>query len=449
LRTFEQYQQGLLTAKERQNRVIEIWAEVRDKVTEAVTTTLDEYGTVYQMVNSGARGSVSQIAQMAGMKGLVTNPAGEVIELPARDSFKEGLNILEYFISTHGSRKGMTDTALRTADAGYLTRRLVDVAQDLVVNAEDCGAKDGRVITRASSEALGRPLARRIFGRVLASDVKDEHGQVVAEAGTYIDDKLAEKIDKSGVSEVEVRTVLRCTLTRGVCIKCYGYDLGFNRPVELGAAVGIVAAQAIGEPGTQLTMRTFHTGGIAGLDITQGLPRVEELLEAREPKGQAAISEINGFVASIKQSNKESVIRVEAKDISKDEYCFPAPKLRLKTAKQLPKAILCLSTNSGETVKAKNAGVVKIEKDKLVVIRDSENFKEYTIPAGFSLIVKERFGLQRPTADRRQPQPAPVVCSPRHRSLPGLHHQRSPRNLCFPRSERQREAYRNYRPPDV
>ena len=389
LKTFEQYQEGLLTSKERQNRVIEIWAEVRDRVTEAVTTTLDEYGTVYQMVNSGARGSVSQIAQMAGMKGLVTNPAGDVIELPARDSFKEGLNILEYFISTHGSRKGMTDTALRTADAGYLTRRLVDVAQDLVVNADDCGAKDGRVITRASSEALGRPLARRIFGRVLASDVKDPDGQVIATANTFIDDKLSEKIDKSGVADVEVRTVLRCTLTRGVCAHCYGYDLGFNRPVQLGAAVGIVAAQAIGEPGTQLTMRTFHTGGIAGLDITQGLPRVEELLEAREPKGQAAISELNGFVASIKTSNKESVIRIEAKDISKDEYSLPLPKTQLKDGETVSEGDPLFVDPSGETIKAKNAGIVKIEKDKLVVIREAENFREYTIPNGFSLVVKE------------------------------------------------------------
>jgi DNA-directed RNA polymerase subunit beta' len=342
------------------------------------------------MVNSGARGSVSQIAQMAGMKGLVTNPAGEVIELPARDSFKEGLNILEYFISTHGSRKGMTDTALRTADAGYLTRRLVDVAQDLVVNAEDCGETSGRVITRASSEALGRPLARRIFGRVLAVSVTDEHGQVIAEAGTYIDDKLSEKIDKSGISEVEVRTALRCSLTRGVCIKCYGYDLGFNRPVELGAAVGIVAAQAIGEPGTQLTMRTFHTGGIAGVDITQGLPRVEELLEAREPKGQAAVSEINGFVAAVKISNKESVIRIEAKDISKDEYRLPTPKTQIKDGETVEEGDPLFVDSEGTTIKAKNAGVVKIEKDKMVVIRDAENFKEYTIPAGYSLMVKDK-----------------------------------------------------------
>ncbi len=388
-KTFEMYQQGLLTAHERQNRVIEIWAEVRDKVTEAITTTLDEYGTVYQMVNSGARGSVSQVAQMAGMKGLVTNPAGEVIELPVRDAFKEGLSILEYFISTHGARKGMTDTALRTADAGYLTRRLVDVAQDLVINAEDCGVSTGRVITRASSEALGRPLAKRIFGRVLAGDVRDAEGNVMAKAGDMIDDRLAEKIEKSSVSEVEVRTILRCKLTRGVCAQCYGYDLGFNKMVDLGAAVGIVAAQAIGEPGTQLTMRTFHTGGVAGLDITQGLPRVEELLEAREPKGQAFLSEINGVVAFVKQSSKESVIRIEAQDISKDTYPLDVQKLQIKDGETVNSGDPMFVNQAGETVKATNAGIVKVEDNKLVVIRESENFREYTVPAGLGVLVKE------------------------------------------------------------
>ncbi|MBI2356035.1 MAG: DNA-directed RNA polymerase subunit beta' [Candidatus Doudnabacteria bacterium] len=392
LKTFEQHQQGLLTSSERYNRVIEIWAEVRDRITEAITTTLDEYGTVYQMVNSGARGSVSQIAQMAGMKGLVTNPAGEVIELPARDSFKEGLNILEYFISTHGSRKGMTDTALRTADAGYLTRRLVDVAQDIVINAQDCAVPSGRLITRASSEALGRPLPRRIFGRVAASDVKDPSGKVIVKAGAYIDDEAAELIDKSQVSEVEVRTVLRCTLHRGVCARCYGFDLGFNRPVEQGSAVGIVAAQAIGEPGTQLTMRTFHTGGVAGLDITQGLPRVEELLEAREPKGQAALAEIDGYVRSIKISPKESVVRIEAKDTAKDEYLLEAPKnakLQLEDGENVAAGDPLFVDKKGEAVKAKAAGIVKIEGEKLVVIRESENFKEYAVPAGLGVIVKE------------------------------------------------------------
>ncbi|MBX4191224.1 MAG: DNA-directed RNA polymerase subunit beta' [Candidatus Doudnabacteria bacterium] len=388
--TFEQYQEGLLTSQERSNRVIEIWAEVRDKVTEAITTTLDEYGTVYQMVNSGARGSVSQVAQMSGMKGLVTNPAGEVIELPAKDSFKEGLNILEYFISTHGSRKGMTDTALRTADAGYLTRRLVDVAQDIVINADDCKVTEGRIITRASSEALGRPLSRRIFGRVLAKDVIDASGKVVSTAGTMIDDRLALEIEKTSTSEVEVRTILRCTLTRGVCAKCYGYDLGFNKPVEQGAAVGIVAAQAIGEPGTQLTMRTFHTGGVAGLDITQGLPRVEELLEAREPKGQATLAEIDGFVSSIKSTTKESTIRVEAKDVAKDEYLLDAPKLQLTDGEQVKEGDPLFTNSKGEIVKAKAAGIVKLAGDKITVVRESENFKEYVVPAGFSMLVKEK-----------------------------------------------------------
>jgi len=284
----------------------------------------------------------------------------------------------------------MTDTALRTADAGYLTRRLVDVAQDIVVNDEDCGITEGRVITRASSEALGRPLSRRIFGRVLASDVLDASGKVVAEAGTMIDDKLALQIEKSTTAAVEVRTVLRCTLTRGVCAKCYGYDLGFNRPVQMGAAVGIVAAQAIGEPGTQLTMRTFHTGGVAGLDITQGLPRVEELLEAREPKGQAVISEIDGFVSSVKSTSKESTIRIEAKDIAKDEYVLDTPKLQLTDGEKVSEGDPLFVNSKGETVKAKSAGLVKLASDKLTVVRESENFKEYSVPTGYSLLVKEK-----------------------------------------------------------
>ena len=392
--TFQQHREGLLTEPERKNRVIEIWAEVRDKVTEAVKTSLDEHGPVSSMVMSGARGSLSQVSQMTGMKGLVVNPAGEVIELPVRDSFKEGLNILEYFISTHGSRKGMTDTALRTADAGYLTRRLVDVAQDVVVNSIDCKTKNGLPINRKLTKEMNKTMSERLFGRVLAQDVKKDE-KILAKKGEVMDDELAEIIDKSGIEEVMVRSVLRCELARGICVKCYGYDLGYNRMVALGAAAGIVAAQAIGEPGTQLTMRTFHTGGVAGLDITQGLPRVEELFEAREPKGQAFLAEIDGIVYISKPIHKEKVIRIESVDIQKDEYLLPAgTETQLNDGEKVKKNDPILISESGETEKARNSGIVKIEtapdgQKKIFVIREEDNFREYVVPSAMGLSIND------------------------------------------------------------
>ena len=284
--TYQQYQEGLLTEDERYNRVVEIWADVAEKIAKSVNGTVAEYGSVNYFVSSGARGSFSQITQMSGMKGLVVNPAGDVIELPVKGSFKEGLNVLEYFISTHGSRKGMSDTAMRTADAGYLTRRLVDVAQDIVVNSEDCGTEEYDLITQEDSQRMNKLLDRRLFGRVAAEDIKVKGGRMIVEKNHGIDDLQAKEIVDAGITEVKCRSVLKCKLPRGICRMCYGYDLGFNDMVKMGAAVGIVAAQSIGEPGTQLTMRTFHTGGSASVkDITQGLPRVEELFEAREPKG--------------------------------------------------------------------------------------------------------------------------------------------------------------------
>ena len=331
------------------------------------------------MVSSGARGSLSQVSQMTGMKGLVVNPAGDIIELPVRDSFKEGLSILEYFISTHGSRKGMSDTALRTADAGYLTRRLVDVSQDVVVNEDDCGSKEGVLITRKETEETGRTMTERLFGRVLAADVLDPSGKkVLGKRGAPVDDILAKELDKGGVDEALVRSVLHCRLLRGVCAACYGFDLGFNRMVGLGSAVGIVAAQAIGEPGTQLTMRTFHTGGVAGLDITQGLPRVEELFEARNPKGQAVVSEIDGIVYLNKPSHKEIILRVEAENIEKDEYLLPAGVTpQIADGEKVRKNDPVFVDEKGEPVKAKNGGVAKVltadsGERKIVVVREAE-----------------------------------------------------------------------------
>lgn len=388
--TYEQFREGLLNEDERYGRVIEIWKETSDKIAKEVVGTVTDFSTVNYIVNSGARGSVSQLTQMSGMKGLVVNPAGDVIELPCRGGFKEGLGVLEYFISTHGSRKGMSDTALKTADAGYLTRRLVDVAQDIVVNAEDCGTEEYDLITRADSEAMNKPFDRRLFGRVSAEVVKDNSGKVIVEKNQGIDDEDAKQIADSGVTEVKCRSVLKCKLLRGTCRLCYGYDLGFNKMVELGSAVGIVAAQAIGEPGTQLTMRTFHTGGSASVkDITQGLPRVEELFEVREPKGQATVSEIHGQVYINKPNNKEYIVRIQGENIERDTYELPAGvHSSIRDGERVEDSEVLYLDSSNKPVKAKHGGVVRAHDQTVTVVRDGEALKEYVIPAAFTLLVK-------------------------------------------------------------
>lgn len=315
----DQYQNGFLTDEERYDRVIEIWLRTKNEIIKKVPEALDKNGSVYSIISSGARGSWAQATQMAGMRGLMANPTGKTIELPVISNFKEGLTVLEYFISTHGARKGTADTALRTASAGYLTRRLVDVSQDVVIREEDCKTKEGITTYKSDAKEINQSFVAKVFGRVAAVDIKDGK-TVYAKAGEIITKQMAQKIDEAGIMEIELRSPITCQSLVGICKKCYGFDLGYNKEVKFGAAVGIVAAQAIGEPGTQLTMRTFHTGGVAGGgDITQGLPRVQELFEVRSPKGKAAISEVSGKVIEIEDKEKAKIIRIETNDNKKSE----------------------------------------------------------------------------------------------------------------------------------
>ena len=325
----EHYEKGLLSREEKTSQKILIWQSVKTKLEALLKTTLPEDGPVLSIINAGARGTWAQLVQMAGMKGLVNNPAGDIIELPIKSSFTEGFNVLEYFISTHGARKGTADTALRTSSAGYLTRRLVDVAHDVIVSEEDCGDKKGIVVLRKNADAIEQNFVFKLVGRVAAENVTAGRQEIVKK-GNIIDWQQANLIVKEEISEVLIRSPLSCKSARGICQKCYGWDLGRNTLVKLGEAVGVVAAQAIGEPGTQLTLRTHHLGGVAGAgDITQGLPRIEEIFESRSPKGEAVMSLGEGVVAKIDEEKKVvtikplgSVKKSGGKDLSVD-YQIP------------------------------------------------------------------------------------------------------------------------------
>lgn len=332
-----QYAMGLLTEEERKNRVIEIWNRTKNTIADAVKGSLDKEGSVYTMVHSKARGSESVVVQMMGMKGLVAGPTGETIELPVKSSFKEGFNVLEYFISTHGARKGMADTALRTATAGYLTRRLVDVAQDIIVREEDCGDTEGSYLYREDSDRIGQSFAVRVEGRTMVEDIIDPAtGEVLIKKGTLATKEDGMAVEKAGIAQVKIRNVVTCKSKRGICRTCYGIDLGRSDLVQIGQAVGIVAAQAIGEPGTQLTMRTFHTGGVAGTDITQGLPRVEEIFECRPPKGESIISEVEGTITDVVSENKKTVtVKIETIEGELKEYQVPSESTLIVAKGQL------------------------------------------------------------------------------------------------------------------
>ncbi|OGI61434.1 DNA-directed RNA polymerase subunit beta' [Candidatus Nomurabacteria bacterium RIFCSPHIGHO2_01_FULL_39_9] len=315
-----QWHEGLLSTEEKREKIIELWIKVKAEIEKFIPGALEPEGGVFNMLYSGARGSITNLSQMAGMKGLIVNPVGDLIEFPVIPSYKEGLSPIEYFITTHGSRKGLADTALKTAEAGYLTRRLVDVAQDVVITEEDCGTEEGFAFHKENIGGLEIPISRKIFGRILHEAVKVGR-KVLFEAGTLITKEIAKEIEAAGVLEAVCRTPLACKTLHGHCRKCYGLDLGRNRLVDLGEAVGIVAAQAIGEPGTQLTLRTFHAGGVAGgADITMGLPRIVEVFERRTPRNPAIVSEAEGTVSEISVNENERTIVVVGKDKEEKKY---------------------------------------------------------------------------------------------------------------------------------
>lgn len=333
----QQYRRGLITDDERYDRVITIWSETKDRITDVLMKSLDKFNSIMMMVESKARGNKSQITQLGGMRGLMATPSGRIYELPIKSNFREGLTVLEYFISTHGARKGLADTALRTADSGYLTRRLVDVAQDVIVRDEDCGTDKGFVVSKIQDgKEVIEDLYDRIEGRYSFETVRHpQTGEIIVNRNELIESAKADAIIAAGVQKLQIRSVLSCRTRHGVCKKCYGRNLATGTHVEIGEAVGIIAAQSIGEPGTQLTMRTFHTGGVAGDDITQGLPRIQELFEARNPKGQATITEIDGKVKDIREGKDRREIEIEGEAESKTYSVTYGSRIRVSIGHQV------------------------------------------------------------------------------------------------------------------
>ena len=319
------FKRGLLSDDERHDALVQTWSKTVDDVTNALVDSLDEFNPIYMMAKSGARGSIDQIRQLAGMRGLMADTQGRTIEVPIKANFREGLNVQEYFISSHGARKGLTDTALRTADSGYLTRRLVDVSQDVIIREDDCGTEDYLVVKdiKDGNEII-EGFKDRLVGRTCAEDIiHPETGEVLVKRNELMDERIADKVAKAGVTEAKIRSILTCSSKIGVCAKCYGSNLSSGKLVNVGEAVGIIAAQSIGEPGTQLTMRTFHSGGIAGDDITQGLPRVEELFEARRPKGLAILTEIAGVAQIVEEKTKREVVITNQETGESVTYLIP------------------------------------------------------------------------------------------------------------------------------
>jgi len=399
----QQYMDGLITENERYQNTVQIWTSANDDLTKVIQTNLRNYGGIYLMATSGAKGNIAQIKQMAGMRGLMSDPKGRIIDRPIKSNFREGLSVLEYFISTHGARKGLADTALRTADSGYLTRRLIDVAQEITVSVVDCGTESGAWIEDDPEMALASAFADSLRSRFAAQAVADPStGEILVDVGEELDDEATARLKMAGVTGVLARSPLFCEAERGVCLTCYGIQLGTGDPVMLGEAVGIIAAQSIGEPGTQLTMRTFHTGGIAGADITSGLPRVEELFEARAPKGEAVLSEIDGEIELMEDSEGRT-IRVTSVEEYVDEYAIAkGQKLLVADGDEVAigTRLAGVEGKKGDDeiaiqrtdLMARVSGKVKVvgrkkKPDAITITWMDEEQREYIIPAASHIIV--------------------------------------------------------------
>jgi len=418
----DQFEEGLLTDSERYSKVIETWTNTKEKIAEICKEGLKNSLPVYSMIDSGARGSWAQPVQIIGMKGLVTSPSGAIIELPVKGNLKKGYSVLEYFISTHATRKGLSDTALRTANAGYLTRRLVDVAQDIIVSEDDCGDKEGLFVSKAEVEKENDDFFRRISGRYLVQDLVDKKGKVLLGAGELITEDFVKKNKDKDIESAVIRSVLSCKMHKGICAKCYGVDLAYNKEVKLGTTVGIIAAQSIGEPGTQLTMRTFHTGGVASAeDITQGLPRVEEIFENRTPKKKALMSEVDGKIKvefgqkTIRNNEgkdilvnnpQEKILKIIHKGKESKKYYFREllNEIKLTGEKHAKKDLEVkvkvkddeniisgteLYSIAGRSMKSEESGLVKVSDKFITVISEVDKIQEFTIPKGLMIWVKD------------------------------------------------------------
>jgi len=374
-----QHNRGLVTERERKAQVIKIWNDTRDILAEAVEQNLGVDNSLFMMSHSGAKGNINQITQMAGMRGLMLDPNGNIIDLPIKANFREGLSVLEYFISTHGARKGLADTALRTADSGYLTRRLVDVAQDVIITLDDCGTENGMIIN--VDEIDDEPLRARVIGRAAALPVVTDDGELLIDRNEEIDEDALERILAAGITTFRIRTAMDCVAVHGVCAMCYGRDLASGHLVASGEAVGIIAAQSIGEPGTQLTMRTFHTGGVSHAeDITTGLPRVEELFEAREPKGKAILSEIEGVVEIANEEDGRKII-VSREDIVVERYPLASAHLvDVKDGQTVARGdILATSSNGIEPIVATMDGTIVLDDGEIIIRSEDHESKEYAV----------------------------------------------------------------------